>query len=189
MVTGMSEKVRYNLKDILLLENYHDSDELLMLRDNTVELIDRGYDYIDCCEYSKAFKVFAAGANVDKKDPDILNGLGICLCEMGMLKEARSVLEYAITLHPEDPVIFANIAGVLWEQCDYESAIYYYSRAIEIDPEIEETFFNLINLYIETGSLYMALITCTKFIDMFPGNEEAIGLRNDIILNLGISII
>ncbi len=185
----MSEKARYNLKDILLLENYHDSDELLMLRNNTVELIDRGYDYIDNCEYSKAFKIFAAGASVDKKDPDILNGLGISLCEMGLLKEARQVLEYAIQLHPDDPVIFANIAGVLWEQGEYDSAIYYYSRAIDIDPDIEETFFNLINLYIETGSLYMALITCARFIDLFPDNEEAIGLRNDIILNLGISII
>jgi len=185
----MTEKARYNLKDVLMLENYHDSDELMMLRDNPVQLIDRGYDYIDKCEYSKAFKVFTAGAGVDKKDPDILNGLGICLCEMGLLKEAKQVLEYAIQIHPEDPVIFANMAGVLWEQTDYNNAVYYYSRAIEIDPEIEETYFNLINLYIETGSLFMALITCTKFIETFPDSEEAIGLRDDIILNLGISFI
>lgn len=186
---NMTEKARYNLKDVLLLDNHHDSDELMMLRDNPLQLIDKGYDYIDRCEYSKAFKVFTAGAGVDKKDPDILNGLGICLCEMGMLKEARQVLEYAIHIHPDDPVIFANMAGVLWEQTDYNNAIYYYTRAIEIDPEIEETFFNLINLYIETGSLFMALITCTKFIETFPHSEEAAGLRNDIIMNLGISFI
>ena len=186
---NMTEKQRHNLKELLLLENHHDSDELLMLRDKPLQLIDRGYDYIDKCEYSRAFKIFAAGAGVDRKDPDILNGLGISLCEMGLLNEARKVLEYAIILHPDDPVIFANIAGVLWEQCDYDKAIYYYTQAIEIDPTIEETFFNLINLYIETGSLYMALITCTKFIDCFPDSEEALGLRNDIILNLGLSFI
>lgn len=188
-INNMTEKARYNLKDVLLLENHHDSDELMMLRDNPVQLIDRGYDYIDRCEYSKAFKVFTAGAEADKKDPDILNGLGICLCEMGLLKEAKQVLDYAIQIHPDDPVIYANMAGVLWEQTDYNNAIYYYTRAIEIDPEIEETFFNLINLYIETGSLFMALITCTRFIETFPDSEEAAALQNDIILNLGISFI
>jgi tetratricopeptide (TPR) repeat protein len=185
----MTEKLRYNLKEVLLLENHHDSDELMMLRDKPLQLIDRGYDYIDKCEYSRAFKVFVAGARIDRKDPDILNGLGIALCEMGLLKEARLILEYAITIHPDDPVIFANMAGVLWEQCDYDNAIYYYTRAIEIDSDIEETFFNLINLYIEIGSLYMALMTCGKFLECFPDSEEATGLRNDIILNLGLSFI
>lgn len=185
----MTEKPRYNLKEFLLLENHHESDELMMLRDKPLQLIDRGYDYIDKCEYGRAFKLFAAGAGIDRKDPDILNGLGISLCEMGLLNEARQVLDYAIILHPDDPVIFANMAGVLWEQCDYEKAIYYYTQAIKIDPTIEETFFNLINLYIETGSLYMALMTCTKFIEFFPESEEALGLRNDIILNLGLSFI
>jgi tetratricopeptide (TPR) repeat protein len=185
----MTEKARYNLKDVLLLENYHENDEIMLLRDNPLQLIDKGYDYIDKCEYNRAFKVFTAGAQVDKKDPDILNGLGICLCEMGLLKEAKQVLDYAIHIHPDDPVIFANMAGVLWEQSDYDSAVYYYNRAIEIDSEIEETFFNLINLYIETGSLFMALITCTRFIEKFPESEEALGLRDDIILNLGIAFI
>lgn len=185
----MTEKARYNLKEVLLLENYRDTDELMMLRDNPVLLIDMGYDYIDNCEYGKAFKMFTAGAALDKKDPDILNGLGICLCEMGLLKEARQVLDYAIQIHPDDPVIFANMAGVLWEQTDYNMAIYYYNRSIEIDPKIEETFFNLINLYIETGSLFMALITCTRFIESFPDSSEALELRDDIILNLGISFI
>ena len=185
----MAEKTRYNLKDILISDNFYDTDEQLMSRVNPLLLIDKGYDYIDQCEYAKAFKVFTIGAAADKTDPDILNGLGICLCELGMLDEAKKVLDYAIQVHPDDPVIFSNMAGVFWEMADYDMAIYYYCRSLEIDPEIEETFFNLINLYMETGSLYMALITCTKFIEAFPDNEEAVNLRNDIILNLGISFI
>ena len=183
----MTEKIRYNLKDIVLSDNFHDTDEQLMLRVNPLVLIDKGYDYIEQCEYAKAFKIFTIGATTDKTDPDILNGLGICLCEMGMLEEAKKILDYAIQIHPDDPIIFSNMAGVLWEMADYNMAIYYYSRALEIDSEIEETFFNLINLYIETGALFMALMTCTKFIETFPDNEEAMNLRNDIILNLGIS--
>ena len=181
----MTENTRYNLKDILITDNFYDSETQLLLWDPLI--IDKGYDFIEQCEYTKAFKLFTEGAAWDKTDPDILNGLGICLCEMGLLDEAKKILDYAIQVHPDDPVIFSNMAGVLWEMSDYNMAIYYYCRSLEIDPEIEETFFNLINLYIETGSLYMALITCAKFIEAFPDNEEAENLRDDIILNLGIS--
>lgn len=185
----MTEKTRYNLKEMLLLENLHDSDELMMLRENPAELIDRGYEYLDKGEYARAFNIFKAGAELDRSDPDILNGLGIALCEMGLLNEAKKVLEYAIIKNPDDPIIYANMAGVMWEEYDYDSAIYYYSKSIEFDPEIEETFFNLINLYMETGMLFMALITCGRFIEQFPDNDEALALRDDIILNLGLSII
>jgi len=185
----MKENTRYNLKDTLIKENYHESDEFLKLRDNPLKLIDRGYEYIDKGEYKKAFNLFKMGAKSDRTDPDILNGMGICLCEMGLLKESRQVLEYAIEKNPDDPVIYANIAGVLWEEMEYDRAIYYYNKSIEIDPEIEETFFNLINLYIETGSLFMAFIECNRFIKNFPENKEALELQEDIILNLGISFI
>ena len=183
----MTEKTRYNLKEILLLENAHDSDDLLLLRENPLKLIDRGYEYLDRGEYCRAFNIFKTGAEIDRTDPDILNGLGIALCEMGLLKEAKKVLDYAIETNPDDAIIYANMAGVMWEKCDYSSAIYYYSKSIEFDPEIEETYFNLINLYMETGSLFTALTTCNDFIGRFPGNEEALALRDDIILNLGIS--
>jgi tetratricopeptide (TPR) repeat protein len=104
----MTEKIRYNLKDILISDNFYDSDDQLLLRDNPLLLIDKGYDYIEQCEYTKAFKVFTLGAVEDKTDPDILNGLGICLCEMGMLEEAKKILDYAIQIHPDDPVIFLD---------------------------------------------------------------------------------
>ncbi|HOP64630.1 MAG TPA: tetratricopeptide repeat protein [Spirochaetota bacterium] len=185
----MTEKIRYTLKEILLLENLHDCDEFMMLRENPLKLIDRGYEYLDRGEYAKAFNLFKAGVEIDRSDPDILNGIGIALCEMGHLKEAKKVLEYAIAANPEDPIIYANMAGVMWEECDYDSAIFYYSKSIEIDSDIEETFFNLINLYMETGMLFMALITCGRFIEQFPENKEALALRDDIILNLGLSII
>jgi tetratricopeptide (TPR) repeat protein len=81
------------------------------------------------------------------------------------------------------------MAGVLWEQGDYHSAIYYYSKSLELDPEIEEIYFNLINLYMEAGMLFMALATCNEYIQKFPEDEEALLLRDDIILNLGISFI
>ena len=185
--TAMTEKIRFNLKEALLRDSFYDSEELIILRNNPTRLIDRGYEYIEQGEYAKAFRIFTAGAELDRTDPDILNGLGIALCELGMLDEARTVLDYAIMANPDDPVIHANMAGVLWEQCEFQNAIHYYVKSIELDPEIEETFFNLINLYMDSGYLFMAFITCRRFLDRFPEHKEALELMDDIILSLGIS--
>lgn len=184
----MTEKIRYNIKDALLRDSFYDSDELMILRNNPTRLIDRGYEYIEQGEYSKAFRIFTTGAEIDRTDPDILNGLGIALCELGLLEEARSVLDYAIITNPDDPVIHANMAGVLWEQCEFQNAIHYYVRSIELDPEIEETFFNLINLYMDSGYLFMAFITCRRFLDRCPDHKEGLELMEEIILSMGISL-
>ena len=109
----MKENTRYKLSETIIKENFHETEELVKLRDNPIKLIDRGYEYIDIGEYKKAFNLFKIGARADRSDPDILNGMGICLCEMGLLKEARQVLEYAIEKNPDDPVIYANITKIL----------------------------------------------------------------------------
>ena len=54
----------------------------------------------------------------------------------------------------------ANLAGVCWEMGEPEQAIYHYNQSLDINPDIEEIHFNLINLYIETGALYMAYMSC-----------------------------
>jgi tetratricopeptide (TPR) repeat protein len=88
----------------------------------------------------------------------------------------------------EDPVTFANLAGVYWELGDFDMAVYNYHRSIKLDPDIEETYYNIINLYIEMGSLYMAFMLCLEFQSRFPENSEASDLLSDIILNLGLSL-
>jgi tetratricopeptide (TPR) repeat protein len=128
------------------------------------------------------------GAASNHRDPDILNGLGITLCEMGRLHESRQVLKIAVDITPDDAITLANMAGVLWEMNDYEEAIHFYRKSLEADPEIEETHYNLINLYMETGSLFMAFIHCQDLINMNGESEEAREMMEDIILNLGISI-
>ncbi len=125
---------------------------------------------------------------MDNGDPDILNGLGITLCEMGDYERSRRILERSIRLNPNDAVTLANLAGVCWEMGYPDQAIYHYTRSLENNPDIEEIHFNLINLYIETGSLYMAYISCVNFLSRFPEDEEARELLNEIVLNLAISM-
>ncbi len=185
----MNDNRRANnqLKSIILKDAPLGFDELTELSGNPTLLIDTGYEYVELGKYEEAFNLFSVGASRDNTDPDILNGLGITLCELGKLEESRRILMRAARYNPDDPVTFANLAGVCWEIGEYECAIYYYNRSLELNTEIEEIHFNLINLYIEAGSLYMAFIACLNFQEIFPGNEEAEELLQDIILNMGLS--
>ena len=175
---------RFNerLKKILTTE------ELSVFRKDRYSLIDFGYDYVDIGQYRKAFELFSIGVKLNGYDPDILNGIGISLCELGRFRSSVGILEKAVNLYPEDAIILANLAGVYWEIGVYEKAIHYYTRSLRLDPEISETHFNIINIYYEMGDLYMAFIACLDYLKIAPDDKQALELRDDIILNLGISM-
>ncbi len=129
--------------------------ELFKTLDDAVEL---GYTQIESGNFREALKTFIKGAQTHREDPDLLNGLGVSLCELGMHTRAMAVLDYALELHPEDSVIHANMAAVQWENGNYDMAIHHYHRSIKYDPEISESHINLINLHLERGDLFTALM-------------------------------
>ncbi len=180
----MKDIKRYKDKIVSILT----SDELLEFNRDSSSIIDFGYEYVEIGDYRRAFKLFSIGARLHESDPDILNGLGIALCELGRFRASRQVLEKAAALYPDDAVTLANLAGVYWEEADFEKAIHFYARSLEIENCIPETHFNLINVYYELGDLFMAYIACLNLLKVCPDDEQAIELRNDILLNLGLSI-
>ncbi len=184
----MNENPRNKLKEIPFKERNSERDEFSELGDDQFKLIDRGYEYVESGDYQQAYKLFCMGASLDNTDVEILNGLGIALCELGKLDQSRQILERAARLHPDDAITYANLAGVYWEIENYDKAIYYYHQSLEIDNEIEETHFNLINLYLETGALYMGFILCCDYAEKFPEDKDAKELMDDIILNLALSV-
>jgi Tfp pilus assembly protein PilF len=180
----IKDNKRYNEKLKRILTN----EELNIFKLDKYSLIDFGYDCVDVGEYKKAFQLFSIGMKLNGYDPDILNGLGIALCELGRLKASTHILKKAVTLYPNDAITLANLAGVYWEMMEFEKAIFYYNKSLTTDPSIDETHFNLINLYYETGDLFMAYIICLNFLNIKPGDKEAIELRDELILNMGITI-
>lgn len=165
------------------------TDELKNFSKDNESIIELGYDCVDSGDFRKAFQLFSIGARIKKIDPDILNGLGISLCELGKLKSSRKILEKAASLYPEDAITLANLAGVYWELNDYDKAKFYYYQSIQYDATITEAHINLINLYFEGNELYMAFITCNNFLKQYPEDPEALELMEEIILQIGLTII
>lgn len=152
------------------------------------DIADIGYEFIEMGMYREAYQCFCYGIALDDADPDLLNGLGISLCELGEFDKSRIILDRSLRIDPSNPITLANIAAVCWEQELYDQCVYYYNRSLEYGRDIEETHLNLINCYLEMGLLYMAFLACNDFMKLFPDHEEGKELMDDIILNMGISL-
>ena len=164
-------------------------DEFIEFRIDKDALIDLGCSYMEIEDYKKAFKIFSIGLKLIGYDIDILNGIGVSLCELGKFRVSKSVLEIANDLFPEDATTLANLAGVYWERGDLPLAIYNYNKSLKKDSSIIETHLNLINLYYEQGDLFMAYISTLNLLNIYPNDDQALAIRNDIIVDLGMSVI
>ena len=62
------------------------------------------------------------------------------------------------------------------------------NKSLKLDPFIEETYFNLINLYYEQEDYFMAYISCLNLIEVYPENIEARETIDDLMVDMGILI-
>lgn len=175
-------------KYIKKLQKILTNDELNCFKNNHESLIDFGCEYLEIGDYKKAFQIFSIGFRLNGFDIDVMNGIGVSLCELGRLKISKSILEKTAEFYPDDAITHANLAAVNWEQGDLDKAIYYYNKSIEIDPNIQETHYNLINLYYEKGHLFMAYITSLNLLNIDPYDKQAKAARDEILFDLGFSI-
>lgn len=192
----MSSVRDLRMKGIMSEKNYIDKlrmiltkEELQVFYKDRESLINFGCEYLEIGEYRKAFHIFIICFRLNGCDIDVLNGMGVSLCELGRLRTSRSVLEKTAELFPDDAITLANLAGVYWEESDFDNAIYYYNKSLVNDPNIQETHFNIINLYYEKGDLFMAYISCINFLKKYPSNDQAKEIRDNILLDMGISFI
>lgn len=179
-------KKQFNKLKLLQDAGAYDYDDINDLKINQNLLIDAAYEFIKDSNYEEALKLFCMGLSSDNTDPDMLNGLGITLCELERMKDAEIIFLRAVRYNPDDGITYANLAGVYWELFEFDKAVYYYSKSLELDPDLDDAYFNLINLYLEIDSIFMAYITCLRLVERFPEDEEAKELLEDVILNLGI---
>ena len=180
-----------------LIEVISDKEFWGLINEDSVtdKLIEYGYDYIDEENYRKAFKIFifltrlySQNTKIQDIDIDILNGLGLSLSGLSRFTVSKTIFEKILESHSDDVITYISIAGLYWDQNDIDKAIYYYNKSLKLDPSIEETYFNLINLYYEQGDYFMAYISCLNLIEVYPENIEARETIDDLMVDMGILI-
>ena len=162
-------------------------EEVDAVESDADHLIDIGFDFVESGEFNKAYDLFIANMQLAGESADAINGLGIALAEMGETHKALRVMEHASALYSDDAITLANLASVYWDLCEFDKAIFFYSRAVNLNPEMIDYHMSLISLYCDKGDILLAYTACCELMQKFPDDEEAQKLQNEILIDLALS--
>ncbi|MDY6825296.1 MAG: YcaO-like family protein [Thermodesulfobacteriota bacterium] len=88
-------------------------------------------------QYSDALAILEQGLALDEERTDILNLMGFCHFKQKSYEAAIACFKKLIQIDPSSAIDYANVASNYRDMGETEKAIYYYQRALEIDPTID----------------------------------------------------
>jgi len=174
----MTQKKR--LDELLVINGIADIEK------DVDRFIDIAYENMDNEAWVSAAQMFLTLLSYDDTSTEAMNGLGVCLFEMGNIEDAEYIINRALQESPDDPVTLANKASICWEMDMLEEALEYYRKALEYEPNLIEARINIVNLYRETGDIFIAYTKCLELSRAFPEDEEIKELLDAVILDLAI---
>jgi tetratricopeptide (TPR) repeat protein len=139
-----------------------------------------GNIYTKMGRYNQAIQAYQESLELDDRNPEALNNIGIVYRLEDNLPAAVGALERAKELAPERADIWYNLANVYKQMDEPEEAETYYRKAIEIAPAFSRAYNNLGNLYENRGDHWAAEELYNHGLRQDPNNPT---LR----YNLGIS--
>lgn len=119
--------------------------------------------YLDCAEYcceikkySRALDIYQEAANLFGLEYDILYNMAICQFELNMIDEAKRSLFEAIEIDSYNDEALALLAKCHLVHNDFRSAIKVLRKAISIESNIEDYYFQLAHALKSEGDLNKA---------------------------------
>lgn len=137
------------------------------------DLLKKGLEFYDKNDNSKALIVFdrciKQGINLETSYYKRAN----CKTVLGQIEGAKSDLESALRLNPQNFAANFNLAGLYFESKNYDIAINYYQKATVLNPKSDDSFYRLAETYQKMGVKNAALQNCQKALQLNPANEYA----------------
>ena len=156
---GKIERIRRNYKDsekhlknaIRLYPEYSDAHyELAIL-------------YKKQNKYGKAINSIKEAIALKKNEPTYLETLGSIYYEVDSVMLAVQVLNSSLEIDKQNPYVFFILGNIaIFKQNDTQSALRYYKKAVELNPDITDGLINLGNTYAILGEYEKAIETYKK---------------------------
>ncbi|MEW5693171.1 MAG: tetratricopeptide repeat protein [Candidatus Hydrogenedentota bacterium] len=86
-------------------------------------------------ELDKAYDYVMIALDKEPENPFYLDTLGWILYKKGNIKEALSIIIKAASLRENDPDILEHLGIIYWDMRDYDTALRYFKKTLEIDPK------------------------------------------------------
>jgi tetratricopeptide (TPR) repeat protein len=100
-------------------------------------------------QYREAIDTFREGS---RKDPVLLNKIGIAYHQMMNLDNARKSYEQALKLKPDYVEAMNNLGTVYYARKSFRRAISWYNKALKVAPEESKSA----SIYMNLGTAYFA---------------------------------
>jgi choline-sulfatase len=129
-----------------------------------------GYARLQGGDCTGAEPAFRAAAAAGLPSADVYLGLATCLGRRRDLRGAEQALANAQRLEPDNPVIVANFGILYASNGNLPAAIEALTRAIALDPSLNEARFNLALAYARAGRRDDAGVTARELLARLPPN-------------------
>ena len=141
----------------------------------------RGIAFERLGEWPKAEADFKHALELEPDQPLVLNYLGYTWVEQGRnLDEARTMIEKAVELRPDDGYIVDSLGWVAYRLGDFEEAVHQLERAVELvagDPIIND---HLGDAYWQVGRLHEARFQWQRVLTLDPEDDLAAQVRRKL---------
>ena len=105
-------------------------------------LIELGLKYIESEAYGKALKMCNQAIQINPDYLDAYLTRAICYKEMGNFTKAIADLEFVLKEDKGNPLAFNNLANVFFSRNDSKTAIEYYNKAIQVNTNYANAYYN-----------------------------------------------
>ena len=145
----------------------------------------RANTYVILGDIEKAFNDYKKSIEIDSTDSRFFLNRGQLFSDNSKYPEALADFKYARELEPQNPLPNFNLGYSSYLAGDKESAIKYYTDAINSDSTFIKAFVNRGNVYSELDSSSKAINDFTSAIKLNPNDEMAFANRASEYFTIG----
>ena len=130
-------------------------------------------------QYITAIDDYTTAINLKQNFADALNNRGNAYAVTNQFQKATQDLQAALKLK-ESATIRNNLGSVYLLQRNYDAAINEYSRAIKVNPQYAEAFYNRALAYYEKGNFVQSFLDIKSAVSLKPGDTSILELYKKI---------
>lgn len=139
-----------------------------------------GEAYFQLKDAGKALAWYERATKIWPYSLDFENKYGTCLLALGKMKEAMKVCSFIISENPNYTSANTNLAYLYMQQGNNTMSYDYLMRAVDLDPDHEQTLINLAVWYHNNRQMKEAQKCLEHLLKKHPGNAQAKAMLSDL---------
>jgi tetratricopeptide (TPR) repeat protein len=121
----------------------------------------------------KALPYFEKAVKLKKYNLDFQEKLGVLYARLSLPEKARDVFNFVLTEDAARPLTLSNLGLIAANTRDMDRALYYYNKALSLDPDFETALMNKAALLVYQKKNTEARKVLEHLIKKHPGNKQA----------------